>query len=359
MKFQSNREELLKLGIRDAKMLCGNAPVYVFGTTFYAAKIACFAKEKGCKELVFIDDYKAGASFHEFPVIRLDEADKSKHVISSVIEGRPKAIYNLLKEKGFKDPGSYFYLNLFDAKVFGIPFTENNLSDIEQQADKYSWLEQQMADDQSKKELRDVLCLRYTNDYRKGDLTYRLAQQYWEPFIDYSKVNAFVDCGGYDGKTTREFISMNPSYENVYLFEPFKDSMEMAKKTLADIKNIQFYSKAVYDKKTELLFDVHHGSANHISEKGTVRIKTCCLDDELEGLKIDMIKMDVEGAELLALEGAKKIITFQRPVLAICVYHDQQHFWKIPAYILSLKKDYKVFLRHYTEGIYETVMYFV
>ena len=27
--------------------------------------------------------------------------------------------------------------------------------------------------------------------------------------------------------------------------------------------------------------------------------------------------------------------------------------------VLSIRSDYKIYLRHYTEGIYETVMYFI
>ena len=42
-----------------------------------------------------------------------------------------------------------------------------------------------------------------------------------------------------------------------------------------------------------------------------------------------------------------------------CVYHKVSHLWDIPRYVLSLYSDYRIYLRHYTESIYETVMYFV
>jgi len=38
--------------------------------------------------------------------------------------------------------------------------------------------------------------------------------------------------------------------------------------------------------------------------------------------------MDIEGAEIDALQGAKKIIQKSNPMLAICVYHKPNHLWK-------------------------------
>ena len=69
------------------------------------------------------------------------------------------------------------------------------------------------------------------------------------------------------------------------------------------------------------------------------------------------IKMDIEGAELEALRGAESIIRKQRPKLAICVYHKPEDIWTIPMYILSLQNDYRLFLRHYSFGDTETVLY--
>ena len=46
-------------------------------------------------------------------------------------------------------------------------------------------------------------------------------------------------------------------------------------------------------------------------------------------------------------------------MLAIAVYHDIVDFWRIPEYVLSLRPNYQIYLRHYTEGWSETVMYFV
>ena len=68
---------------------------------------------------------------------------------------------------------------------------------------------------------------------------------------------------------------------------------------------------------------------------------------------------DIEGAELKALYGAKNMIQTHRPKLAICVYHKPEDIIEIPAYVLSLCPDYRLYFRHYSTYHAETVMYAV
>ncbi len=67
--------------------------------------------------------------------------------------------------------------------------------------------------------------------------------------------------------------------------------------------------------------------------------------------------MDIEGSEMEALKGAVFNIREYKPVLAISIYHKADDFWKIPLFIKELNKKYKFYIRHYTEGIADTVLY--
>ena len=69
--------------------------------------------------------------------------------------------------------------------------------------------------------------------------------------------------------------------------------------------------------------------------------------------------MDIEGAEGVAIDGAKNTIMKCHPRMAICVYHKADDLWKIPEQIFSIRDDYKIYLRHYTEGVDETVIFFI
>ena len=69
--------------------------------------------------------------------------------------------------------------------------------------------------------------------------------------------------------------------------------------------------------------------------------------------------MDIEGAELEALKGARNTILKDKPDLAICVYHKNEDIIEIPRYILELDPEYELYLRHYDLAEYETVLYAV
>ena len=69
--------------------------------------------------------------------------------------------------------------------------------------------------------------------------------------------------------------------------------------------------------------------------------------------------MDIEGGELSALSGAHQTILDHHPRLAIAVYHGADQLWQIHSAVLSIREDYDIYIRHYTESIYETVMFFI
>ena len=72
---------------------------------------------------------------------------------------------------------------------------------------------------------------------------------------------------------------------------------------------------------------------------------------------VEFIKMDIEGAERDALIGAKNIIINDKPKLAISLYHKYDDFYEIPNLILSFRPDYKLYIRHASEQLWETVLF--
>jgi hypothetical protein len=60
-----------------------------------------------------------------------------------------------------------------------------------------------------------------------------------------------------------------------------------------------------------------------------------------------------------ALEGARKTIQRHAPILAICVYHRQDHVWRIPLLLRQWRDDYAFFLRPHNEEGWDLVCYAV
>lgn len=86
-------------------------------------------------------------------------------------------------------------------------------------------------------------------------------------------------------------------------------------------------------------------------------IETVALDEFLRGERVTFIKMDIEGAERDALKGAAQIIREQKPKLAVSIYHRPDDVIEIPKLILSLRPDYRLYIRHYSLLSNETVLY--
>ncbi|MBQ2822326.1 MAG: FkbM family methyltransferase [Thermoguttaceae bacterium] len=89
-----------------------------------------------------------------------------------------------------------------------------------------------------------------------------------------------------------------------------------------------------------------------------VSIETVALDELLpENVPITYIKLDIEGAELAALKGARKTILRCRPTLAVCVYHRRTDLFEIPRFIHSIVPNYSFYLRVHKMCGTTTVLY--
>ncbi len=141
------------------------------------------------------------------------------------------------------------------------------------------------------------------------------------------------------------------------MFEPDEDLLEQAK----DISNddrIFYINKGLYSVNKTLSFNKSIGDGGSITLDGDKQIEVTSIDGFFKN-KVSFIKMDIEGCELDALTGAKETIIKYSPTMAICVYHKASDYLDIFNYIQALNKEYKFFLRHYSNYYTETVLYAV
>jgi FkbM family methyltransferase len=167
----------------------------------------------------------------------------------------------------------------------------------------------------------------------------------------------FVDGGGYVGDTVAEVIHNFPNYKKIYSIEPIAENLRIAKRDLAAYKNIEFLQLGLSSHKQTLHFNEER-SFSSMYGSGTQSIEVDTLDNLIDE-KVDYIKLDIEGAEQDAIKGAKKLIKRDKPILAICIYHKAEDWYKIPKQVLAIEPEYNIYLRHYMEGIFESVLYFI
>lgn len=71
------------------------------------------------------------------------------------------------------------------------------------------------------------------------------------------------------------------------------------------------------------------------------------LDSILGGTPISYLKMDVEGQEAAALEGARRSIAAFRPKMLVSAYHRSEDLFALPLRVLKIRPDYRIYLRHH------------
>lgn len=332
---------------------------YIMGINEWADQLLEYLEEKGLSIKGIIDDYTNQECYKGIPIVKMkDIKDKDSVVISCVIDGKLITAIKNLKDRGLNNVLSYLNLCLVEEKLDNIHYCDDNNYDIENNKEKYNWIYEILNDNNSKKTLEYITDFRYNfNVEVMKNFEYNLENQYFDDLINLNDNETFVDCGGFDGKTTEQFINLCPKYKEIYYFEPVKQYFEESLNKLEPYEKIKFFDKGTSKDNAELRFSTK-GSESCISDEGEDVIKVVKLDDVIKD-EVTYIKMDVEGAEYDSLIGAERIIKKYKPKLAVCVYHNQKDFWRIPELVLSYNKDYKVYLRHYTEGLLETVMYFL
>ena len=177
--------------------------------------------------------------------------------------------------------------------------------------------------------------------------------QYFEKELYYPREDAvFVDCGAYNGISAKTFLSiqknkfehyygMEPDYNNYLKLQEYINSLPSTYKEKMTISN-----NAVWNKKQNLKLYALDGPGSFIAQDiGKTIVQAITIDELLHASKATFIKMNIEGSEKQALEGAKNTIECYKPNLAIAGYHRPEDLWSSPIMIKDFRRDYIIKLR--------------
>jgi FkbM family methyltransferase len=308
----------------------------------------------------YVDDFTQDLEWRDKPVIRIADIDTNSIVASCSLAIYPQSALNSLKQCGVKYILNYLEICRYaNHKQLTNNFMDSAEKDLKFNFKKYEDLYGKIKEKESLNVLTNLLNFRknkelsYLKEYRVD-----IVGQYFEDFLSLQDGEVFVDAGGYDGQTSLEFIRYCPRYKKIYLLEPSNKILKKAKKNLTKFSNISFIGKGLSNCAKLLKFDENSGSANRLTPTGDVDVAVDTLDNLIRE-KITFIKMDIEGSEGKAIEGARKHIQIDHPKLAISVYHKPDDFWKLAEQVLAIRDDYTLYMRHYTEGTDETVLFFI
>lgn len=222
-----------------------------------------------------------------------------------------------------------------------------------------------LADEKSKLNFCNILFARLTEDdsYYFAINDWCVNQYFDLDILPLNNDEVFADCGAFIGDSAIIFIKtmerLGLNYRAIYSFDPLETNIMAAKRNLRTYQNISLINAGVSDKVSTIGLKKEGISTSYLSEsESDEEVQTVTLDSAISE-KITLLKMDIEGFEQQALEGARQHIISDVPKLAICIYHKPDDLFEIPELIDEMHPGYKMYIRHYHRTSSESVLYCV
>lgn len=330
-------------------------PVVMYGAGSYAKDVTSFLQKYGIE----IDEYCIDDKY-------LDSLEDAYGLAPTAIEEVVKSKQSINIVIGFADyikaRKHLKTLGLIDRVYFiDAPNQEGffDYSYIKEHSKEFQQTYDMLEDDKSKNIFVDFINAKLSGDptplYPHADFN-----QYFCHPIKLTNQEYFVDCGAFDGDTIAAFVKRtNASYKKILAFEPDSNNYTKLQNYIkqANITNVVPVNKGAWSSKGSLSLESDGNMSSIGLDESSNKVEVDSIDNYVKEDEVTYIKMDIEGAELEALKGARKVIQKHRPKLAICAYHKPDDLITLPQYVKKISESYKIYLRHHQYMSWEMVMY--
>ncbi len=294
-------------------------------------------------EVFASDEFVRGHSFRGYKVKKYSEICEKydDFVIVVCFAVHDDAMLNKIKAMSEEHPLFAPNVPIVDDGVFTREFIEANDEAFEK---AYSLL----ADDFSRQSFVDVLEFKVSG---KVEYLFKCQKEKAEIYSEYLQLTdneIFMDLGAYDGDTVREFLqAVDGKYDSIIAVEADEKNCKKLTDKTGEVERIKTLNLAAWDKRETLFFEKKKGRNSKLSSAGKVEVQADSVDNILNGEKITVLKMDIEGSEERALCGAAETIKAHKPKLYICAYHRNDDMFRLPLKINELCSDYKIYFCHH------------
>lgn len=173
-----------------------------------------------------------------------------------------------------------------------------------------------------------------------------------------------VDCGAFNGDSLQK-IARREQVEGVIAFEPDPAPLEALRRVCLSLApSSQIEQAGVWSRDCSLRFDPIGPGSGTFSENSLLNggePNAFSLDSLWKSNRLSIapnfIKMDIEGAELPALEGARELLRAYRPALALSCYHRPEDLWALSDWIENQDLGYQFNCRSHGHSGFDLVLY--
>ncbi len=334
-------------------------PIVLYGTGNGADKIIDVLNRKGIEfKGVFASDEfsRPNKFFRNLPVLTLEDFEKQYGKLTVLMcfgSSRQEVFGNI---KRITEKHEFFAP---DVPVYGDVLFDNEF--YRQTKVAHDFVCGILADEISKHTFENIVNYKLSGDIKYLFSCENSIDESYGNILNLTDNETYLDLGAYRGDTVAEFLQYTKDYNKIYAVEPDKKTFLKLQKNTEDLKNTELINAVISDKCGTAMFSMKgsRGSFLPDKEKG-VQTDILTVDSIIGDKGVTYIKADVEGAELRFIKGAEKTIKNFKPKMQIACYHRSEDLIKIPEAVLSIRSDYKVYMRHYPSvPAWDTVYYFI
>ncbi len=165
--------------------------------------------------------------------------------------------------------------------------------------------------------------------------------------LDYIHGKTIVDVGGYIGDSVLVLSRLDAKSIVTFEADPVNYNYLLKTIELNQVPNVKAENLALGKENGTITLHTGDSSSTIIERPGVnytgdIEVPIITLDEYVEknNLEIGLIKVDIEGAEPDFLQGAKKTICSQKPIILLSIYHNPHDFFFLKPMIESWNLGY-------------------
>lgn len=332
-------------------------PIYIYGNGLMADLLYRYLSDNNVKTKGFVVDNNYNINGRGISKSTLLSNDNEYNLVVGNKFSFLRKKEDILKE--WKNCRDVFYFSDFHETGVVEAMSEDFYKNYK---DEFNKVYNALNDEISKKSMQAYLNEKIYKTYKKIQPFYVKGQYlYNELPWRLTKHEVFLDCGAFTGDSAEEFICNVKEYERIICCEPDKENYKLLCNNIKDKgwEKVETYCKGLGECKKEKFFVVKNNMMSNVSDNGNHKIEIDTIDSLFDDKNVSIIKMDIEGEEMNALRGARKVLVNNRPLLMICIYHKRDDIFNVYNFINDNVKGYNFYFRCHQPYPIDAVLYAV